>query len=162
VRAVQAGEAVEDRPEGVVPGAEADVDVLVELDEEEREPQFWRIDSSAKCIVKLEETRIAVFMPAIATGSSNGSGGQGPSLATTRRKKYEAKNAPKSITSETMKRRIPRVCRSIRELWLASGGWAGCSSAWPTATEADSITRAPRRRPPTPPRWYRPPPVPSG
>jgi hypothetical protein len=43
-------------------------------------------------------------------------------LATTLRKKYEAKNAPKSITSETMKSRIPRVWRSIRELWLASGG----------------------------------------
>ena len=51
-----------------------------------------------------------------------GRGGQRPSLATTRRKKYEAKNAPNSITSETMKSRIPRVWRSIRELWLASGG----------------------------------------
>jgi hypothetical protein len=75
-------------------------------------------------MVKLEETRIAVFIPATATGNSKGCGGQGPSLATTRRKKYEAKNAPKSITSETMKSRIPRVCRSIRELWFASGGWA--------------------------------------
>ena len=46
-----------------------------------------RIDSSAQWIVKLEETRIAVLMPATATGSSKGSGGHGPSLATTRRKK---------------------------------------------------------------------------
>ena len=67
-------------------------------------------------MVKLDETRIAVFIPATATGSSNGWGGQGPLLATTRRKKYEAKNAPNSITSETTKRRIPRVWRSIREL----------------------------------------------
>ena len=84
-----------------------------------------RIDSSAQWIVKLEETRIAVFIPATATGSSKRSGGQGPSLATTRRKKYEAKNAPNSITSETMKSRMPSVWRSIRELWLASGGGRG-------------------------------------
>ena len=35
VGAVEAGEAVEDRAEGAVAGAEADVDVLVHLDEEE-------------------------------------------------------------------------------------------------------------------------------
>ena len=57
-----------------------------------------------------------ISAPATATGSSKGSGGHGPSLATTRRKKYEAKNAPNSITSETMKSRMPSVCRSIREL----------------------------------------------
>jgi hypothetical protein len=72
--------------------------------------------------VKLEETRIAVFMPAIATGSSNGFGGQATGLTTTRRKKYDAKKAPNSITSETMKSRMPSVCLSIRELWFASGG----------------------------------------
>jgi hypothetical protein len=38
-------------------------------------------------MVKLEETRIAVFMPATATGSSNGSGGHWPGSTTTRRKK---------------------------------------------------------------------------
>ena len=48
--------------------------------------------------------------------------GHGPVLATTRMKKYAAKNDPKSITSETMKSRMPSVWRSIRELWLASGG----------------------------------------
>jgi hypothetical protein len=46
-----------------------------------------RIDSRAQCIVKLELTRIAVFTPATATGSSNSGGGHGPSLTTTRRKK---------------------------------------------------------------------------
>jgi hypothetical protein len=46
-----------------------------------------RIDSSAQCMVKLDETRIAVLTPATATGSSNPSGGHGPSLETTRRKK---------------------------------------------------------------------------
>jgi hypothetical protein len=57
-----------------------------------------------------------VLTPATAFGRSNPSGGHGPTLATTRRKKYEAKNAPKSITSETMNSMIPRVWRSIREL----------------------------------------------
>jgi hypothetical protein len=46
-----------------------------------------RIDSSAQCTVKLEEMRIAVLTPATATGRSKPSGGQGPSFATTRRKK---------------------------------------------------------------------------
>ena len=100
VGAVQAGEAVEDRAEGAVAGAEADVDVLVDLDEEEgraeqpgrREAQLAAAvapadDSSAQCIVKLEETRIAVLTPATATGSSKPSGGHAPSSATTRRKK---------------------------------------------------------------------------
>ena len=72
--------------------------------------------SSAQWTVKLEETRIAVLTPATETGRSMPSGGQGPSLATTRRKKYEAKNAPNSMISEMMKSRIPSVWRSIREL----------------------------------------------
>ena len=77
--------------------------------------------------MKLEEIRIAVFMPATATGSSNGFGGQSAGLTTTRRKKYDAKKAPNSITSEMMKSRMPSVWRSIRELWLASGGpWWSC------------------------------------
>ena len=59
--------------------------------------------------MKLEETRIAVLTPATATGSSKPSGGQLPSLATTRRKKYEAKKAPNSITSETMNSSTPSV-----------------------------------------------------
>ena len=69
-----------------------------------------------------EEIRIAVLTPATAFGSSKPSGGHGPSLATTRRKKYEAKNAPNSIASETMKMRMPSVWRSIEELACASGG----------------------------------------
>src|SRR6266536_1280022 len=60
-----------------------------------------RIDSSAQWTVKLDETRIAVLTPATPTGRLRPAGGQGPELATTRTKKYEAKNAPKSITSET-------------------------------------------------------------
>ena len=46
-----------------------------------------RIDSSAQWTVKLEEIRIAVLTPATAFGSSMPSGGQGSTLATTRRKK---------------------------------------------------------------------------
>ena len=89
--------------------------------------------------MKLEEIRIAVLTPATAFGSSKPSGGQGPSLATTRRKKYEAKNAPNSITSETMKSRIPSVWRSIRELWCASGGpWCSACSAWPRPMRSPS------------------------
>ena len=36
-------------------------------------------------------------------------------------KKYDAKNDPKSITSETMKSRIPSVWRSMRELCVGLG-----------------------------------------
>ncbi len=79
--------------------------------------------SSAQWIVNEEEIRIAVLMPATRTGSSNGSGGQAPpSLATARMKKYDAKKAPNSITSEMMKSRMPSVWRSIFEEALASGG----------------------------------------
>src|SRR6187431_1658001 len=92
-------------------------------------------------MVKLEETRIAVLIPATATGSSKGSGGQVGGSTTTRRKKYEAKKAPKSITSETMKSRIPSVWRSIRELW--------CSScACPRVAVALSISAASREHGP--------------
>src|SRR5213595_2721844 len=81
-----------------------------------------RIDSSAQWTVKLDEMRIAVLTPATPTGRRRPLGGHGPEFATTLMKKEEAKNAPKSITSETMKRRIPSVWRSIRELACASGG----------------------------------------
>ncbi len=41
---------------------------------------------------------------------------------TTRTKKYAVKNAPKSMTSDAMKRNIPSTRESTRELWLATGG----------------------------------------
>jgi hypothetical protein len=63
-------------------------------------------------------------MPATKTGNSNGSGGHvsGASGLTTRTKKYAVKNEPKSIASEAMKRNIPRVAASRRELLFAGGG----------------------------------------
>jgi hypothetical protein len=50
-------------------------------------------------------------------------------LFTTRTKKYAVKNDPKSMTSEAMKRSIPRVGASTRELWCAAGGCAAWASA---------------------------------
>jgi hypothetical protein len=41
---------------------------------------------------------------------------------TTRTKKYAVKNAPKSIASEAMKRNMPSVVGSRRELRFAGGG----------------------------------------
>jgi hypothetical protein len=41
---------------------------------------------------------------------------------TTRTKKYAVKKAPKSIASEAMKRNIPSVAGSSRELRFAAGG----------------------------------------
>jgi hypothetical protein len=130
VGAVEAGEAVEDRAEGEVAGAEADVGVLVYLDEEEgraEQPGEDQAQFEAAAVAPPDrlqrvvdreagETRIAVLTPATATGSSKGSGGQAGGSTTTRRKKYDAKKAPKSMISETMKSRMPRVWRSIREL----------------------------------------------
>src|SRR3989337_3594024 len=110
-----------------------------------RKPARWPrlIDCNAQCIVKLEVTRIAVLTPATKTGNSycpavqtppaGGSlqGGQNchasgrmvdASGLTTRMKKYAAKNDPKSMISEPMKRQIPRVRASTAELSLASGG----------------------------------------
>ena len=53
-----------------------------------------------------------------------GSGGHvaGASGLTTRTKKYAVKKAPNSIASEAMKRNIPSVAGSSRELRLAGGG----------------------------------------
>ena len=80
--------------------------------------------------MRLEDTRIAVFTPAMATGSSVPSAGHSASF-TTRMKKYAVKNAPKSMISEMMKSSIPRNWDSTRDDWLAGGGpW--CSS-WPCA-----------------------------
>ena len=59
--------------------------------------------------MKLDDTRIAVFMLATRTGNSNGSGGHG-SFCTTRMKKYAVKNDPNSIASEMMKSRTPSSC----------------------------------------------------
>jgi hypothetical protein len=74
--------------------------------------------------VKLDVTRIAVLTPATNFGNSYGGGGHvdGASGLTTRTKKYAVKKAPKSIASEAMKRNIPRVAGSSRELRLAGGG----------------------------------------
>ena len=46
-----------------------------------------RAPSRAQCIVKLEESRIAVFTPAMATGSSWPSNGNHSASPTTRTKK---------------------------------------------------------------------------
>jgi hypothetical protein len=73
------------------------------------------IDWRAQCIVKLEVTRMAVLTPATKTGSSNGGVGHGIPF-TTRTKKYAVKNEPKSITSDAMKRSIPRTEALTREL----------------------------------------------
>ena len=81
-----------------------------------------RAPSSAQCIVKLDEIRIAVFTPATASGSSLPSTGNHASSFTTRMKKYAVKNAPKSMISEMMKSSIPSNCASTREETLASGG----------------------------------------
>ena len=91
------------------------------------------IDCVAQWIVKLDVTRIAVFTVATKTGNSYGGGGHsaGASGLTTRTKKYAVKNAPKSIASEAMKRNIPSVVGSSRELRFAGGGpwwpWSSCS-----------------------------------
>jgi hypothetical protein len=79
---------------------------------------------SAQCIVKLEVTRIAVFTPATKTGKWYCSGGHvsGALGFTTRTKKYAAKKEPKSMISDPMKRSIPSVRGSTRELWCAGGG----------------------------------------
>src|SRR5262249_21263912 len=76
------------------------------------------IDCSAQCIVKLEVTRMQVLTPATNTGNSYGGGGQvlGALGFTTRTKKYAAKKEPKSMISDPMKRSIPSVRASTREL----------------------------------------------
>jgi hypothetical protein len=68
--------------------------------------------------VKLEVTRIAVLTPATNTGKWYGSGGHsaGALGLTTLTKKYAAKNEPKSMISDPMKRSIPSVRASTREL----------------------------------------------
>ena len=83
------------------------------------------IDWRAQCMVKLEVTGITVFTPATKTGRWKGGVGHGVPAAT-RTKKYAVKNAPKSITSDAMKRKMPRIGASTRELRCAIGGpwWA--------------------------------------
>lgn len=101
VRSVEAGEAEEDRAERSVTRREADVDVLVDLDEQEgrtEQPGESQAELESAVVVVLdrfervltvneEETRTAVLMPAMSTGSSTPSGGQAAGSATTRRKK---------------------------------------------------------------------------
>ena len=77
--------------------------------------------TSAQCIVSDDDTSTHVLMPAMRTGSSVLFAGHG-SWFTTRKKKYAVKNAPKSITSEMMKRYIPSIWASTRDDRLASGG----------------------------------------
>jgi hypothetical protein len=72
-------------------------------------------------MVKLEVTRITVFTPATKTGRWKGGVGHAVP-AETRTKKYAVKKAPKSITSEAMKRKMPRIGASTRELRCAIGG----------------------------------------
>src|ERR1700756_1623300 len=72
------------------------------------------IDCSAQCTVKLDVTRMHVFTNATNTGSWKGGVGHGTPF-TTRTKKYAVKNEPNSITSEAMKRNIPRTPGVIRE-----------------------------------------------
>ena len=100
VRAVQAGEAVEDRALRMVLRREAEVDVLVDLDEQERAAEQERGEDaglepapvallcacSAQCSVNEDEIRIAVLTPAISFGSSVPSAGQS-APCTTRMKK---------------------------------------------------------------------------
>ena len=76
---------------------------------------------SAQCIVSDDEMSTAVLTPAIRTGRPVPAAGQS-SFATTRKKKYAVKNAPKSITSEMMKSSIPSIDASTRDDWLAAGG----------------------------------------
>ena len=108
------------------------------------------MDCSAQCIVKLEVTRIAVFTPATKTGKWYGSGGQWPvrSGLTTRTKKYAAKNEPKSMVSEPMKRSMPSVRGSTRELWFAGGRAVvvACRGSARRARVMRAPPRAPRRR----------------
>ena len=84
-------------------------------------------DVSAQWIVSDDDSRIAVLIPATASGSSLPWAGQGLWL-TIRMKKYAVKKAPKIITSDMMKSSIPSVGASTREERCAGGGpWC---SAW--------------------------------
>src|SRR5271165_884723 len=87
------------------------------------------IELCAQWIVNEDDTRIAVLTPATWTGSVVPGAGHGSPDATLM-KKYAVKKAPKTITSEMMKRSIPSRCVSTRELWLAGGGWTAWAS-WP-------------------------------
>src|SRR5947209_8104936 len=87
----------------------------------------FRTDTSAQCKVRDEDSRIAVFTPATASGTDVPGAGHGSGF-TTRMKKYAVKNAPKIMISDMMKRSIPSVGASTREERCAGGGpWC---SAW--------------------------------
>src|ERR1700722_19214389 len=106
------------------------------------------IDCSAQWIVNDEDTRIAVLTPATSTGSVVPGAGHGSPCAM-RMKKYAVKKAPKTITSEMMKRSIPSSCGSARELTLAGGGpwwsWSPCAAGW-AMLAASIVTRLGGRR----------------
>ena len=148
VAAVQAGERVEDRRLGGVVGGEADVDVLVDLDRQERQAEQERrqhsgLQPEAVAVLDRDERpvdrqrrgqqdrgvdagdRLGELVPAAGHGL----------WLTIRMKKYAVKNAPKIITSDMMKSSMPSVGAWTREERCAGGGpW--CSS-W--AIEAASI-----------------------
>ena len=66
---------------------------------------------------------MAVFTPATKTGRWYGGSGHGSASGlTTRTKKYAVKNEPKSIASDAMKRNMPSIGASTRELLFAIGG----------------------------------------
>src|SRR3954447_18224107 len=90
-------------------------------------------------MVKLDDTRIAVFIAATETGKSNGSGGNGV-FATTRMKNMAVKNDPNSIASETMNSSTPSTCRCTRELRFARGGpWCSWATGCACVMLADSM-----------------------
>src|SRR5438270_13886781 len=70
---------------------------------------------AAQCMDALEVMRIAVLTPATKMGRWYGGVGHGTPL-TTRMKKYAAKNEPKSMISDAMKRYIPSTSGLTREL----------------------------------------------
>ena len=66
----------------------------------------FRTDMSAQCSVSDEDRRMAVFMPATASGTAVPGAGHGSGF-TMRMKKYAVKNAPKIMISEMMKSAHP-------------------------------------------------------
>src|SRR6478609_1808476 len=93
VRAVQAGQAVEDRPERSVVRCKAEARVLARLRQQEDKAHQKRQHQ---------------------TGSKAGCGHGSP--LTTRTKKYAVKNEPNSMISDAMKSSIPSTDELIREL----------------------------------------------
>src|SRR5690348_5607652 len=100
-------------------------------------------DVSAQWIVSDDDSRIAVLIPATASGSSDPCAGHGL-WVTIRMKKYAVKKAPKIITSDMMKSSIPSVGASTREERCAGGGpWC---SAWAMDAASKGVFLLCRRR----------------